>query len=92
MLLPSCHSTQLKTLRVSDVPLLVHLGSDDALCKSEAQLEIKAFVEPIKASRVIIYNGVGHGFARLGRSGEAASAGERAESTTIEFLRRHLAQ
>jgi carboxymethylenebutenolidase len=89
---PVAVQPELKTLHVSEVPLLVHLGSDDALCKSEAQLEIKAFVEPIKASRVVIYNGVGHGFARLGRSGEAATAGERAESTTIEFLRRHLPQ
>ena len=89
---PVAVQPQLKTLHVSEVPLLVHLGGDDALCKSEAQLEIKAFVEPKKANRVIIYSGVGHGFARLGRSGEAATAGERAERTTIEFLRRHLAQ
>jgi carboxymethylenebutenolidase len=89
---PVAVQPELKTLRVSKVPLLVHLGSDDALCQSEPQLEIKAFVEAEKANRVIIYNGVGHGFARLGRSGGAATAAENAESTTREFLRRHLAQ
>ncbi len=89
---PVAVQSELKTLRVSKVPLLVHLGSDDALCQSEAQLEIKAFVEAEKANRVIVYNGVGHGFARLGRSGGAATAAENAESTTREFLRRHLAQ
>ena len=89
---PVAVQPELKTLRVSKVPLLVHLGSDDALCQSEAQLEIKAFVEAEKANRVIIYNGVGHGFARLGRSGGPATAADNAESTTREFLRRHLAQ
>jgi carboxymethylenebutenolidase len=89
---PVAVQPQLKTLRVSDVPLLVHLASDDALCKSEAQLEIKAFVEPKKSGRVIIYHGVGHGFARLGRSGDAATAAESAERATVEFLSRHLAQ
>jgi carboxymethylenebutenolidase len=87
---PVAVQPELKTLHVSEVPLLVHLGSDDALCKSEAQLEIKAFVEPKKANRVIIYNGVGHGFARLGRSGDAATAAESAERATMEFLSRHL--
>lgn len=89
---PVAIQPQLKTLRVSEVPLLVHLGSDDALCKSEAQLEIKAFVESKKAGRVIIYNGVGHGFARLGRTGDAATAAESAERATVEFLSRHLAR
>jgi carboxymethylenebutenolidase len=77
---------------VSNVPLLVHLGSDDALCKADAQLKIKQFVEEKTDNKVIIYDGVGHGFARLGRSGDAATAAERAESTTIAFLKKHLSQ
>jgi len=89
---PVAVQPELKTLPVSKVPLLVHLGSDDVLCKSEAQLEIKAFVEAEVGNRVIVYNGVGHGFARLGRSGEAATAAESAESTTMEFLSRHLSR
>jgi carboxymethylenebutenolidase len=87
---PVAIQAELKNLTVSDVPLLVHLGSDDALCKADSQSEIGKFVESQKANRVVIYPGVGHGFARLGRSGDAAVAAEDAERTTIEFLRANL--
>jgi carboxymethylenebutenolidase len=87
---PVAVQPQLKTLRASRVPLLVHLGAEDVLCKPEAQREIKEFVEGANENRVIVHEGVGHGFARLGRVGVAASAGESAESTSVEFLSRHL--
>jgi carboxymethylenebutenolidase len=87
---PVAIQPELKTMRASHVPILVHLAADDVLCKPEAQQQIKEFVEGAKESRVIIYEGVGHGFARLGRVGAAATAGESAELASIAFLRRHL--
>jgi carboxymethylenebutenolidase len=87
---PVAIQPQLESLTMSDVPLLVHLGAEDALCKPEAQSEIKIVVETRKANRVMIYAGVGHGFARQGRSSEAAAAAEKAETATVEFLREHL--
>jgi carboxymethylenebutenolidase len=89
---PVAVQPELKKLSVSKIPLLVHLASDDVLCKSEAQSEITAFVQAEASNRVIIYDGVGHGFARMGRTGVAAAAADRAESATVEFLNRHLAQ
>jgi len=89
---PVAVQPQLKTLPASHVPLLVHLGSEDALCNPDAQQEIKSFVESSQESHVIVYEGVGHGFARLGRAGAAASAADSAESESIEFLKRHLAR
>jgi carboxymethylenebutenolidase len=89
---PVAIQAELKTLRASHVPILVHLGAEDVLCKPEAQQEIKEFVEGAKDNRVIIYEGVGHGFARLGRVGAAATAGESAELRSIEFLNRRLAR
>jgi carboxymethylenebutenolidase len=89
---PVAIQPELKALRLSHVPLLVHLGAEDALCKPDAQLEIRAFVEPREGNRVLNYSGVGHGFARLGRVGEAATAAESAELASIEFLGRHLSR
>lgn len=80
----------LKTMHLSKVPLLVHLGAEDVLCTPEAQLEIKSFVEAEKSNRVVTYSAVGHGFARLGRKDLAATAAESAESTSISFLGQHL--
>jgi carboxymethylenebutenolidase len=88
---PVAVQPQLTTMQASPVPLLVHLGAEDALCGPEAQQQIKEFVEGIKGNRVIIHEKVGHGFARWGRTGTAATAAESAELTSIEFLDRHLA-
>ena len=89
---PVAIQPELKTMRTSHVPILVHLAADDVLCKPEAQQQIKGFVEGAKENRAIVHEGVGHGFARLGRAGAAATAGESAESTSIDFLSRHLAR
>ena len=89
---PVAIQSELKGLEASDVPLLVHLGSDDALCKVEAQLEIKEFVEAKGDNAVVVYAGVGHGFARIGRSGDAAAAAESAERATVMFLKKHISQ
>lgn len=89
---PVAVQPELKALSVSKVPVLVHLASDDALCKSEAQSEITTFVQAEASNGVIIHEGVGHGFARMGRTGMAAAAADRAESATVEFLNRHLAR
>jgi carboxymethylenebutenolidase len=88
---PVAVQPQLTTMQASPVPLLVHLGAEDALCGPEAQQQIKEFVEGTKGNRVIIHEKVGHGFARWGRTGTAATAAESAELTSIEFLDRHLA-
>lgn len=88
---PVAVQPELKALRNGPVPLLVHLAAEDPLCKPDAQAEIAAFVRAQNESSAEIYEGVGHGFARLGRSGAAASAADIAESKSIEFLRRHLA-
>lgn len=88
---PVAVQPDLKTLQISGIPLLVHLANDDALCGADTQLEIKSSVESGKANRVETYPGVGHGFARMGRQGNAADAAELAESITIDFLNEHLA-
>jgi carboxymethylenebutenolidase len=87
---PVAIQPELKASRISHVPMLIHLGAEDVLCKPEAQTEIKAFVEAGEGNRVFTYPGVGHGFARLGRAGAAATAAASAELASIEFLGRYL--
>ena len=89
---PVAIQPELKALQISGVPLMVHLGAEDTLCKPEAQMAIKAFVETGADNRVLIYAGVGHGFARLGRTEAAAAAADSAELASVAFLREHLTQ
>jgi carboxymethylenebutenolidase len=75
---------------ISHVPLLIHLGSEDALCKSDAQSQITNFVTSRPANRVHTHQGMGHGFARIGRTGNADVAASAAESESVAFLKQHL--
>ncbi len=71
-------------------PLLIHLGAEDHLCPPEAQAAITEHVEQSKDGTVKVHAGVGHAFARLGRSGRAEEAAVAAESATLEFFKKHL--
>ena len=70
-------------------PLLVHLGAQDPLCPPPAQAAIRAHVGGPDRS-VVVYEGLGHGFARLGRSGAADEAGQRAEAASVRLLHQKL--
>ena len=69
---------------------MVHLGEQDQLCPPEAQAVVKGHLASSVNSVVYTYANVGHAFARLGRSGIAAEAGDLADQRTIEFLRLRL--
>ena len=72
-------------------PLLVHLGAEDPLCPPPTQAAIRSHVDAPGRS-VVVYDGLGHGFARLGRSGAAEQAAQQAEAASVRFLHEALGQ
>lgn len=71
-------------------PLLLHIGAEDALCPPSAQATIRAALEDIPGVILDTHAGVGHAFARRGGAPYVPQAAERADATTLEFLRQHL--
>ncbi|WP_127114449.1 dienelactone hydrolase family protein [Shimia sediminis] len=86
---PVAISQDLDTSTGPQAPLLIHLGADDHLCPPEAQAAITAHVEQSSGSTVTVHEGVGHAFARLGRTGRAEEAAVSAEAATLDFFQNH---
>ena len=72
------------------MPLLLHIAEDDKLCPPDAQAEIKAAFEAMPNVEIMTYPGVGHAFARRGGDAYDATAAERADKATADFLHTHL--
>ena len=71
-------------------PLLLHIAAEDALCPPSAQATIHGALEEIPGVVLDTHAGVGHAFARRGGEPYVPQAAERADATTLMFLRRHL--
>ena len=73
-----------------NVPLLLHIAIEDHLCPPEAQKAIRDALDTRQNIVIADYPDVGHAFARKGGASFDASAAERADAMTAEFLRSHL--
>jgi carboxymethylenebutenolidase len=71
-------------------PLLLHIAADDPLCPPSAQTTIHRALEDIPGVTLDTHAGVGHAFARRGGAPYVPQAAERADATTLMFLRQHL--
>ncbi|ATF20614.1 dienelactone hydrolase family protein [Phaeobacter gallaeciensis] len=87
---PVAISQDLATSTGPQAPLLIHLGAEDHLCPPEAQAAITEHVQKSDTGTVTVHDGVGHAFARLGRSGRAEEAAVSAEAATLDFFKKHL--
>lgn len=72
-------------------PLLLHIAGDDHLCPPPVQ---RTIVETLRESApqavVHVYEGAGHGFARVGSPAYHADAARLANQRTIEFIAKHV--
>lgn len=67
--------------------LLLHIAGDDHLCPPEAQAAIKTALEPLaERATVVVHDGVGHAFARIGGATFNPAAAERANAMTADLL------
>jgi len=73
-----------------NAPLMIHLAGDDALCSPSAQADICAFMAGWDRGAVMTHARLGHGFARIGRTGPAEAAALAAEAATVRFLESQL--
>jgi carboxymethylenebutenolidase len=71
-------------------PLLLHIGAEDALCPPSAQAAIQGALKGIPGVILDTHAGVGHAFARHGGATYVPQAAERADASTLAFLRQHL--
>jgi carboxymethylenebutenolidase len=71
-------------------PLLLHIAADDTLCPPSAQSTIHRALEDIPGVILDTHAGVGHAFARRGGAPYVPQAAERADATTLMFLRQNL--
>ena len=71
-------------------PLLLHIAAEDVLCPPPARASIYAALENVAGVRIDTHPGVGHAFARRGGSTYVPQAAERADATTLAFLRQQL--
>jgi carboxymethylenebutenolidase len=71
-------------------PLLLHIAAEDELCPPPAQATIHAALKEIPGVILDTHAGVGHAFARRGGAPYVPQAAERADATTLRFLRQHL--
>lgn len=71
-------------------PLLMHLGALDPLNPPETQRQIVESLQRASSARVIVHDGVGHAFARLGGLSYVPSTAEMADRETMQFLKEQL--
>jgi carboxymethylenebutenolidase len=71
-------------------PLLLHIAAEDALCPPSAQAAIHEVLKNIPGVILDTHAGVGHAFARRGGEPYVPQAAERADGSTLVFLRQHL--
>jgi carboxymethylenebutenolidase len=71
-------------------PLLLHIAAEDELCPPPAQTAIHAALKDIPGVILDTHAGVGHAFARRGGAPYVPQAAERADVSTLAFLRQHL--
>ena len=72
-------------------PLLLHIGESDNFCPPEAQAQIRATLEPNPFSKIFVYPGREHAFARPGGEHYDAADAELANLRTLEFFVTQLA-
>lgn len=67
--------------------LLLHIAATDHLCPPDAQAAIAAALAPLgERARVVVHDGAGHAFARIGGPTFDAAAAERANALTDDLL------
>jgi len=71
--------------------ILLHVGVKDPLCPPEAQAAIKQALAPLgERVKIMEYPEAGHAFARRGGSTYDATAAQRADEATYQFLAKEL--
>jgi len=73
-------------------PLLLHIAENDKFVPPAAQQQIKDALKPVATATVYSYPGADHGFARNGSHAFNKEAAELANSRSLEFFRRTLAE
>lgn len=72
------------------VPILLHMGLEDALCPPDSRATIRAALDPLPDVKILEYPEVGHAFARYGSPAYNAAAAGKADFETVTFFDRHL--
>lgn len=71
-------------------PLILHLGENDEFVSPTAQASIQQGMKDNPLVTIYRYEGVSHGFNRVGSSAYRQEAAELARDRTLAFLKQHL--
>ncbi|PHM06743.1 dienelactone hydrolase family protein [Nostoc sp. 'Peltigera malacea cyanobiont' DB3992] len=71
-------------------PLILHLGENDEFVSLTAQASIQQGLKDNPLVTIYRYEGVSHGFSRVGSSTYRKEAAELAHDRTLAFLKQHL--
>nr|WP_152591756.1 dienelactone hydrolase family protein [Nostoc sphaeroides] len=71
-------------------PLILHLGENDEFVSPTAQASIRQGLKDNPLVTIYRYEGVSHGFNRMGSSAYRQEAAELARDRTLAFLKQHL--
>ncbi|MEH1987656.1 MULTISPECIES: dienelactone hydrolase family protein [unclassified Nostoc] len=71
-------------------PLILHLGENDEFVSPTAQASIQQGMKDNPLVTIYRYEGVSHGFNRVGSSAYRQEAAELAHDRTLAFLKQHL--
>lgn len=68
------------------VPLLLHIGLEDALCPLAARTAIRDALDPLPGVQILEYANAGHAFARYGSPARHPASADKADTETVRFL------
>jgi carboxymethylenebutenolidase len=71
-------------------PLILHMGGNDEYVSPSAQASIQQGLKDNPFVTIYRYEGVSHGFSRVGSSAYRKAAAELARDRTLAFLKQHL--
>ena len=71
-------------------PLILHMSGNDEFVPSSAQATIQEGLKDHPLVTIYCYEGVSHGFSRIGSSAYRKEAAELARDRTLAFLKQHL--
>ncbi|MBN3949661.1 MAG: dienelactone hydrolase family protein [Nostoc sp. NMS7] len=71
-------------------PLILHMDENDEFVSSSAQASIQQGLKDNPLVTIYRYEGVSHGFSRVGSSAYRKEAAELARDRTLTFLKQHL--
>ncbi len=71
-------------------PLILHMDENDEFVSSSAQASIQQGLKDNPLVTIYRYEGVSHGFSRVGSSAYRKEAAELARDRTLAFLKQHL--